>query len=103
MQEVRLPKTYASVDIERIVGLGWTFGHGKRGRLRELVAGADHKGVECVLWKNRWGGTAVNIGGGGHRRGALASRGIFHCHLNVDICAGGFSDGVAQKLAVILE
>ena len=44
-----LPRPGPAVDVERVVGLGRVLGHGQRGGVGELVAGADDEVLEGVV------------------------------------------------------
>ena len=49
LEEMRLAKTCAAVDEERVVGLRGRFRNGQGGRVGEAVRRADHERVEGVL------------------------------------------------------
>ncbi len=49
LHQVGLAHAHAAIEEQRIVGLRGPLGHGQRGGMRELVAVADHEGIERVL------------------------------------------------------
>ena len=63
VEEVGLAQTDASVEEDGVIGGPWRLGNGLAGRLRELVGGADHEGLEGVA-----GREIVGRGAGGRSR-----------------------------------
>ena len=97
VEQVGLAQPGAAVDEEGVVGVGGVGRDGKRGRVRELVGGADDEGVEGVVVLPA-AHRAVRVGGqrldgrGLSRRGAVA--GDVDADLKAeDLLEGGLEDG----------
>src|SRR6185437_1293731 len=48
LHEMSLAHADSAIEEERVVGLGGPLGHGQRGGVSKLVAGADHESIEGV-------------------------------------------------------